>query len=521
MKNKIGIKTLIISASIIVITSFLLTINFVYTLKDQSDDRIEEKSIEKYAKYNYQVYLDGEKIGIIDSEKDLYDLINEEQTEIKKRYNVEYVYPPKGFNIVKTKSYTNQTSTVEDIYNTIKSKKEFTIKGYKITVKKVDSEDEPHYIYVLDENIFYNAANNVVNTFVGEERFVQYKEGTQPEIKETGYIIENMEFQDNISIKESYISADEKIYTDEVELTQYLMFGDNISSKEYIVSQGDTVASIAEANKLNVDELLIANTNLKGADSLLSIGQKLNVALINPILSLGYNEIVVDDVEIRYETTYENDNTKYVDYRATKVKGVNGIQRVKTRVNVLNGTTLQGGDILGSTVIRAVQNEVIVKGTKPYVSGPQYQPTDSGTIGAWPTLQPYHITQGYQYYGGYFHEGIDISGTGYGSPIYAVLEGEVISSQNGGMMGSNSGLNIVIKHPNGYYSVYAHCSSLYVKKGDFVTRGQRIAAMGNTGMVSPKPTAANRTAGTHLHFGLYYGVPNNGGRHANPYLLWR
>lgn len=521
MKSKTGIKTLFISASIIVITSFLLTINFVYTLKNQKDDLIEETSIEKNAKYNYQVYLDGEKIGIIDSEEKLYALINKEQTEIKKKYNVDQVYPPKGFNIIRTKSYTNQTTTVENIYNIIKNRKEFTIKGYTITVKKTDTEAEPYYIYVLDENLFYNAANNVVNTFIGEERFTQYKEGTQPEIKETGFTIEKMEFQDNITVKESYISADEKIFTNEVELTQYLMFGDNISSKEYTVIQGDTVASIAEANKLNVDELLIANTNLRGADSLLAIGQKLNVALINPILSLAYEQVIVDDVEIRYQTTYETDNTKYVDYRATKVKGVNGIQRVKTRVNVVNGKTLQGGDIIGSTVIRAVQNEVIVKGTKPYVSGPQYQPVDIGTMGAWPTLQPYHITQGYQYYGGYFHEGIDISGTGYGSPIYAVLDGEVISAQSGGILGSNSGLNVVIKHPNGYYSAYAHCSSLYVKKGDMVTRGQRIAAMGNTGQVSPRPTPGNRTAGTHLHFGLYFGVPNNGGRHANPYILWR
>ena len=45
----------------------------------------------------YQVYLDGEKIGLVESKDELYSLINKEQKEIKKEYNVNQVYPPKGF----------------------------------------------------------------------------------------------------------------------------------------------------------------------------------------------------------------------------------------------------------------------------------------------------------------------------------------------------------------------------------------------------------------------------------------
>ena len=49
----------------------------------------------------YQVYLNGVKIGLIESKDKLYDLIDKEQTDIKKEYNVDKVYPPNGLDVKK------------------------------------------------------------------------------------------------------------------------------------------------------------------------------------------------------------------------------------------------------------------------------------------------------------------------------------------------------------------------------------------------------------------------------------
>ena len=49
----------------------------------------------------YQVYLNGQKMGMIADKDELYDLINEEQKDIKDKYDVDKVYPPLGFEIVK------------------------------------------------------------------------------------------------------------------------------------------------------------------------------------------------------------------------------------------------------------------------------------------------------------------------------------------------------------------------------------------------------------------------------------
>jgi murein DD-endopeptidase MepM/ murein hydrolase activator NlpD len=496
------------------IKNFLISTIFIYipliallSLGFYKQERYEEP------KFQYQVYLDGEKIGLIESKDELYDLINKEQIEVKKKYNTDQVYPPKGFQMVKTNTYDEKLNATEEIYEKIKEKKEFTIKGYTITIKSKEEDKEPTYIYVTKESIFEEAIKNIVNTFIGQERFKQYMDETQPEIIDVGYIIENIYFNEKITIKESFITVNEQIYKDSQELTKYLLFNKGTSSKLYTVVQGDTIESIANANELNVGELLIANDNIKDEDTLLAIGQEINVALINPVLDLVYEELVTEDIEQQYTTVYEEDNSQYVDYKQTKQKGSNGISRITTRVQFTNGEQNQGAITIGKPiVIKPVQNEIIVKGTKAYGN---YSGTyvDTGDAWGWPTNQPYIITSGFEYRWGTLHEGIDISGTGYGSPIYASLDGEVVNAQYGGMVGSSAGYNVVIRHDNGYYTVYAHMApgTIKVAVAQRVVRGQIIGGMGMSGWAT----------GTHLHFGLYAGEPYNGGRPINPFKLWQ
>ena len=71
---------------------------------------------------------------------------------------------------------------------------------------------------------------------------------------------------------------------------------------------------------------------------------------------------------------------------------------------------------------------------------------------------------------------------------------------------------IICKKDNGYYTEYAHMSALLVKKGDIVTIGQQIGRMGHSGFAT----------GTHLHFGVWRGVPYLRASSAiNPMSLYR
>ena len=68
----------------------------------------------------YQVYLNGEKLGMINSQDELYSLINDEQSNLKEEYNVNQVYPPKGFSITKLNTYNSDVTSVNEIYDKIK-----------------------------------------------------------------------------------------------------------------------------------------------------------------------------------------------------------------------------------------------------------------------------------------------------------------------------------------------------------------------------------------------------------------
>lgn len=86
-----------------------------------------------------------------------------------------------------------------------------------------------------------------------------------------------------------------------------------------------------------------------------------------------------------------------------------------------------------------------------------------------------------------WHGGVDIAPHGGAANyILAAAEGKVIySGWNGGY-----GNCIMLDHGGGTVTLYAHMSSLLVKVGDVVTRGQRIARAGTTGY----------STGVHLHF---------------------
>lgn len=83
-----------------------------------------------------------------------------------------------------------------------------------------------------------------------------------------------------------------------------------------------------------------------------------------------------------------------------------------------------------------------------------------------------------------YHTGIDIAADS-GTPIVASMEGivELVSGEG------DYGKHVKIRC-NNVYTLYAHCSKIFVKEGQIVASGQKIANVGNTG----------NSTGPHLHF---------------------
>ena len=84
------------------------------------------------------------------------------------------------------------------------------------------------------------------------------------------------------------------------------------------------------------------------------------------------------------------------------------------------------------------------------------------------------------------HEGIDIAAPK-GTRVLAARSGHVIYTGN---RISGYGNMVIVRHPDTLATVYAHLSKIHVKKGQFVSKGQLVGRVGETG----------RATGPHLHF---------------------
>lgn len=84
------------------------------------------------------------------------------------------------------------------------------------------------------------------------------------------------------------------------------------------------------------------------------------------------------------------------------------------------------------------------------------------------------------------HKGLDIAGS-VGTPIVAAASGTVTVVQHSSVSYGNC---VKISHGNGVETLYAHCSTISVTQGQYVSQGQTIATRGSTG----------NSTGPHLHF---------------------
>ena len=112
----------------------------------------------------FQVYLDGKKMGLIESKNELLDLIDKEQSAIKDEYGVDKVYPPNGLDIEKIYTYNTELSNVTDIYNKIKDTEKFTIEGYEITITYNEDKVITEIVDDVEEvTFFFNVSQKGVD----------------------------------------------------------------------------------------------------------------------------------------------------------------------------------------------------------------------------------------------------------------------------------------------------------------------------------------------------------------------
>lgn len=235
------------------------------------------------------------------------------------------------------------------------------------------------------------------------------------------------------------------------------------------VESGNTLSSIAQKYGVSVDTIKWAS-NLEDVDTV-KPGDTLKIL---PVTGVSYTVKSGDTLE-SVAKKYQADAQAILDFPFNDVP---------------DDFSLKAGQVLIVPDGFPPETKVAPK-AKPqpqYLAQGTASPTFEAPAGAkfiWPTNGI--ITQYFSWY----HPGIDIANRAV--PAIAGADGGTIIVA-GWPDSSGYGNRVLIDHGNGYSSLYAHLSNIYVSVGQTVTRGQVIGQMGSTG----------RSTGTHLHFEIHY-----------------
>lgn len=225
------------------------------------------------------------------------------------------------------------------------------------------------------------------------------------------------------------------------------------SIKYYRVKAGDTLWDIAMRHGVDVN-IIMAMNNLD-EKSILAVGQVISLPYANIRLHTIKPGETMWDIAMRYDISVD------ALIRANKDK---------------NPSMLKIGDTL-KIPDDSINSKLVVNET------PSRSVNFRSSLYAWPLVGT--ITSAYGWRQSGFHHGLDIAGDK-GDPIRAAAGGVVVFSGYKPVYGKI----VIIKHPDGRETVYAHASTLKVREGEKVKKGQIIATVGTTG----------RTTGPHLHF---------------------
>ncbi|WP_048601606.1 peptidoglycan DD-metalloendopeptidase family protein [Rubeoparvulum massiliense] len=267
---------------------------------------------------------------------------------------------------------------------------------------------------------------------------------------------------------------------------QALLQKGTLEDQIYTVKPGDCISCIAYELGITSDDIYRNNPGVT-ENTVLQLGQKLNVTAYKPKVNVKTIMQATVQETISYDYKYIKDEKIPAGDQRIQQEGKEGKKRVTYRITLNNGVE-QERDKLNEEILHEPVPMIIRVGTKVVANA------GSGSF-SWPTKGGV-ITSGYGYRWGSMHKGIDISG---------VKDKTIMASDNGTIVEAGwkggYGNAVVIDHGNGTRTLYGHLSSINVKKGQVVEKGQKIGVMGSTG----------NSTGTHLHFEIHVN-----GSHINP-----
>ena len=280
----------------------------------------------------------------------------------------------------------------------------------------------------------------------------------------------DMEFIETVEIFENYVEpgqiADIDAQVEEVTKEKE-------SNKIYVVEPGDCLSVIAMDHDTTVSSIVALN-GMSGPDQMIRDGQELIIAVPEPDLRIRMTVGEVYEEEYTADPLIIENNSWYTTKEVVHQEGTTG-QRERNDIVIYENGMETSRELIHQNILVESQAAVIERGT---IIPPTYIKPISGG----------RYTSGFGRRWGRMHKGVDWA-CPVGTTVRASSAGTVIQASYSGGYGNN----VVISHPDGRMTRYAHNSKLLVHVGQHVEQGDAIALSGNTG----------RSTGPHVHFEIY------------------
>ena len=474
----------------------------------------------------FTIWLFGEEIGSVESEEKAEELIVKAREELAENKNTLYMIEDLHKEIIGEESIYKQVDDEEEVYKKIKAilsnhQKETMTRAYMVKVNNTTvnlaSADEVEELLTRAIDKYDEKDEYELTTEINQDRImstltarlsrrdvdyddISFEAGgasvTQKDIAESE-IIEYMDFKDitqgitdigfaeEVEVAETYIPKSELVDVD----TALSLFTEEQEVQQiYDVQPGDTLSAISSKVGISMEELVKLNSDyLKDVNSTIRAGQSLIITVPEPELSVLWTRREIVEESYEADVIYIDNDDWYTTKQVTLTEPSAGYRKVVSDVTYKNETVVNKNIVKQEILLEAVA-KVVERGTK--VPPTYIKPISGGSVssGFGSRSSPGGI-------GSRNHQGVD----------FAIPVGSTVMASSGGTVAQAGwsggyGYMVLITHPDGSQTRYAHLSKVLVSAGQSVSQGQKIALSGNTGI----------STGPHLHFEIILnGTPVN------------
>lgn len=412
--------------------------------------------------HGLEVVYGDKKIGVVKEEAEAIALVDELEKDLSQKLDKD-IKLEDSVSFKQTNLRKEQLTEKDDMKKNLERTATYCAIGYAI---EVNGEDVA-YLDTQDS---------------AKEAIVEYKESFTNHIQQSD--IKSVELVEQVSVSKREVKVDK---IDDIESTVSQLKSKMEEKQTHIIEGEENYYTLSLQYGMSIDELKRLNPDKNTEVENLKAGDEVVVSAKKPVLTVETLEKETTERETDFEIVYQPDDSLFQNEERVIVKGEKGLIEEQAEVKKVNGEQIDR-KVLVETVKKQPVMQIVSKGTKEV---PTTKPTGQFMV---PVAG--HLTSSFGARWGRAHAGIDI-GAGIGETIMASDGGTVTYAQfnNGGY-----GNMVQIDHGNGFVTRYAHASQLFVSNGQKVAKGEKIAAVGNTG----------RSTGPHLHFEIRKNdVPQN------------